>query len=140
MIIYRKGNLFEGAPADAVLAHACNAQGVWGAGIAAEFARRFPEQYQEYRDECARVINPRNLVGYGMLIGRVGCLVTSYGYGANKDSEEQILSATSSVHPRSTLASLGYPGKRQRMLLIVTWLIIASLLGQCGSCNVQGNA
>lgn len=44
------GNLFEqGLPA---LAHGCNTRGKMGAGIAREFARRYPEMVKEYQEHC----------------------------------------------------------------------------------------
>jgi O-acetyl-ADP-ribose deacetylase (regulator of RNase III) len=46
----QEGDLFDsGLPA---LAHGCNAQGVMGAGIAAQFRSRYPEMYREYRKWC----------------------------------------------------------------------------------------
>lgn len=44
------GDLFDlGLPA---IGHGCNCAGSMGAGIAAEFKRRFPAMYQEYRRRC----------------------------------------------------------------------------------------
>lgn len=47
----REGDLFtSGLPA---LAHGCNCQGVMGSGIAAQFSKRWPAMYAEYRSRCA---------------------------------------------------------------------------------------
>ena len=42
-IVYRKGNVFESGDGLTVVAHQCNCRGSFGAGIAREIARRFPE-------------------------------------------------------------------------------------------------
>lgn len=34
------------------IGHGCNCQGVMGAGIAAEFRRRYPRMFRTYRDKC----------------------------------------------------------------------------------------
>ena len=47
MIKYKQMSLFD-APEGSMLVHACNAQGVWGSGIAAEFKKRYPRSYKEY--------------------------------------------------------------------------------------------
>ncbi|KAJ5826610.1 hypothetical protein N7447_003373 [Penicillium robsamsonii] len=45
------GDLFN-APNGAALIHACNCQGVWGAGIARSFRKRYPAAYEIYRNHC----------------------------------------------------------------------------------------
>ncbi|KAJ5188086.1 Appr-1-p processing [Penicillium cf. griseofulvum] len=45
------GDLFD-APNGAALIHACNCQGVWGAGIARAFYERYPAAYKIYRNHC----------------------------------------------------------------------------------------
>ena len=96
MIQYKKGSLFE-APRGATLLHSCNCQGKWGSGIAAEFARRFPEAYKIYNRYC---LNNTGLVGKSLIIDdsgyKIACLFTSNNYGSNVDSPEQILKATKS--------------------------------------------
>lgn len=91
-IHYQKGDLFEGAPVGALLAHACNGLGMWGAGIAAQFAKRFPDEYRDYRKACDTL--GKGETGRTFVVGRVACLVTSYGIGGGKDSVDQIVSAT----------------------------------------------
>jgi O-acetyl-ADP-ribose deacetylase (regulator of RNase III) len=50
MLRYKTGDLFEsGLPA---LAHGVNCRGVMGAGIAVQFADRYPLMYKIYRDTC----------------------------------------------------------------------------------------
>jgi O-acetyl-ADP-ribose deacetylase (regulator of RNase III) len=52
MITYRTGDLFaSGLPA---IAHGVNCQGVMGAGIAAQFRRRWPDMYEAYRKQCGQ--------------------------------------------------------------------------------------
>ena len=98
MIKYRKGDLFENAPPNAILTHAVNGVGKWGSGIAAEFARRYPNAYVLYTYTCERNLAEGKQAGYGFLIDadhtRIGCLVTSHLYGAKKDSPEKILEQT----------------------------------------------
>lgn len=97
MIEYKKGDLFTGAPKEAILLHACNNQGKWGSGIAAEFAKRFPDAYTLYSIICKQ----HKKAGYGFLVDanyvRVGCLVTSNHYGPKKDPPEKILKQTRSA-------------------------------------------
>lgn len=89
MIIYKKGSLFD-APKESILVHACNGRGTWGAGIAAEFRRRFIQSYEEYRDAC--VPKARDNCGRAIVTSEgVGCLITSADYGRNVDSPDLIL-------------------------------------------------
>ena len=92
MIEYRKGSLFD-APVGTVLAHACNGHGVWGGGIAAQFAVRFPKSDKQYQANCRADSDPSGACwvldeenGYN-----VACLVTSVGYGVRLDPETVIL-------------------------------------------------
>ncbi|KAF2733642.1 hypothetical protein EJ04DRAFT_467989 [Polyplosphaeria fusca] len=97
-VITHKGDLFD-APENAVLVHACNTQGSWGAGIAAEFRKRYPEAYKKYRDWCAA----RPVAGTCFLIPPcekegpkhwIGCLFTSKGFGKKKDTKSAIVKNT----------------------------------------------
>ncbi|KAJ5779989.1 Appr-1-p processing [Penicillium paradoxum] len=45
------GDLFD-APNGAALIHACNCQGLWGAGLARKFRDRYPAAYEIYRKHC----------------------------------------------------------------------------------------
>ncbi len=90
-----KGNLFN-APKGSILIHACNTRGVWGAGIAREFAKRFPKAYSKYMSVCRE--QGSSLIGKCLLIQEndyvIGCLFTSKNYGRFADSTGKILDAT----------------------------------------------
>jgi ADP-ribose 1''-phosphate phosphatase len=90
-----KGNLFD-APKGSILLHACNCRGMWGSGIAKEFAKRFPEAYVQYKERCETY--GHGLLGTCFLIPAgdytVGCFFTSVDYGKLVDSPEEILDAT----------------------------------------------
>jgi len=49
-ISYQKGNIFESQKGLTVIAHQCNCRGSFGAGIAREVARRFPEVDRAQRE------------------------------------------------------------------------------------------
>lgn len=95
MITEIKGSLFD-APKGALLVHACNTQGAWGAGIAADFARLYPQYYKAYESLCKK--EGSNLLGKAFVMSgkwhRVGCLFTSTGYGHKALYEADILKAT----------------------------------------------
>lgn len=88
MLSHKKMSLFD-APRGSILMHGCNAQGVWGRGIAAEFKKRFPKSNFQYTDACK--LHEKDYPGYGavgqtLLLEKengyhVACLVTSYDYG-----------------------------------------------------------
>lgn len=94
----RDGNLFQDTPAGSILAHTCNAQGVWGAGIALQFKKAHPRAYVEYRDECLNN-KPHHLMGKALLVNKdtsspVACLMVSRDYGVSKDAPGEILQNT----------------------------------------------
>jgi ADP-ribose 1''-phosphate phosphatase len=102
MIEHRKGSLFD-APDGAILAHACNAKGIWGSGIAKQFKERFPGNYDSYAWHCQRNSRPESLVGTTLLLGAeapnfegwgIACMFTSKGYGRDVDPPEEILLST----------------------------------------------
>lgn len=107
-IVYKKGSLFD-APEGSILVHACNAQGMWGSGIAKQFAERFPVSYEDYKTICSM---PQFEVGQGFVLSRengqrIGCLITSGNYGQLRDPKDVILKNT-----RSALRDLlGLTGK-----------------------------
>jgi ADP-ribose 1''-phosphate phosphatase len=87
-------SLFD-APVNSMLVHACNAQGTWGSGIAAEFKKWYPEAYKNYKKVCARSFYPRTGIGRYLEKDQgekhqVGILITSEYYGPRKDSREVI--------------------------------------------------
>lgn len=63
MIELIKGNLFD-TNVNA-LAHGCNCGGQMGKGIALEFARRWPQMYEEYQELCwDKQIRPGHMFVY----------------------------------------------------------------------------
>ena len=142
MIAYKKGSLFD-APKGSILVHACNAQGVWGAGIAKEFKNRFPESFKYYRRNCVLAEEPQ--VGKAYLLPlengyQVGCLITSRCYGEDLDPITIILNQT-----ESALSSLEfylklnpkpvYSNKFNSGLFGVPWEstenVLKSVIGDC---------
>lgn len=93
-IHYKKMSLFD-APKSSILCHACNAQGVWGSGIAKEFKSKFPKSFKEYNEYCKT--NPTYYTDGTTLVTntendqRVGCLITSSNYGDKLNTEQTIL-------------------------------------------------
>lgn len=89
----KKGDLFSdlGEKKNVILLHSCNGKGVWGSGIAAIFRRKFPNAFLQYQN------SPRN-VGGGFIVSengyRIGCLITSKGYGEYVDPPRQIAEST----------------------------------------------
>jgi ADP-ribose 1''-phosphate phosphatase len=67
--------------------------GAWGAGIAKEFYKRFPEDYKQYHDWCQSTLRKgRDTTGQVMITGNnIICLVTSKRYGKWKDCPTKIL-------------------------------------------------
>ncbi len=90
-----KGSLFD-APKGSIIVHACNTKGVWGSGIAAVFAKRFPVARNIYATHCQRYGS--KLIGTCFLIDAgdytIGCLFTSKNFGGRVDTPEKILKAT----------------------------------------------
>jgi len=62
-MIKRLGNLFD---TDATcIGHGVNCRGVMGHGIAVEFKKRFPTNYEKYRDWCKReLLHPGTFAGF----------------------------------------------------------------------------
>lgn len=94
---YIQGDLFS-APHNAILVHACNTRGSWGAGIALAFKNQYPAQYETYQTHC-KLYGP-SLIGSCLLLPgtsgahSIACLFTSRAYGKHKDSPQDILIAT----------------------------------------------
>lgn len=95
---YVQGNLFS-APKGSLLIHSCNAQGVWGAGIASQFRLRFPFAYEDYKEYCKRPAE--EILGTARVFEEGGyfiaSLVVSNQYGKRKDSPKDILNRTDSA-------------------------------------------
>lgn len=101
MITYKKMSLFD-APEGSILVHGCNAQGVWGSGIAAPFKAQYPRSWREYNEYCLKALEKDNeygAVGTTLITSQenkrfVGCLITSFSYGKDRDSRPDILGQT----------------------------------------------
>jgi ADP-ribose 1''-phosphate phosphatase len=94
MIKYKKMSLFD-SPEGSILAHACNAKGVWGRGIAKEFKDKFPNSFKEYNEFCKN----QNTIGKSLLGStengyQVLSIVTSSDYGNHTDEYSEILANT----------------------------------------------
>lgn len=98
MIEYKKINLFD-SPVNSYILHAVNCQGVWGSGIAAQFAKLYPEAYKGYKSDCGGYERTGD---YGVYFRNdephhVLWIYTSFGFGRNRDSVETILDNTRSA-------------------------------------------
>lgn len=101
MITYQKMSLFD-APEESILMHACNAQGVWGSGIAAPFKEKYPRSFTEYNKYCTQMLwndAKYGAVGKSLITSQenkrfVGCLMTSFSYGRDRDSISDIIAQT----------------------------------------------
>lgn len=101
MLQVKSGNIFDVAPnAKNVLVHACNAQGVWGAGIAAQMLHRFPTAYVDYFDVCVKAPSNRKHTLCGKYVWseekgyHILSLITSEFYGKRVAPAGDILAAT----------------------------------------------
>lgn len=96
------------SPPNTVLCHATNAQGTWGAGIAAAFKTHYPSAFKLYFAHCKKW-PPATFLGTTLLVPPqlkspskseseakhwIGCLFTSEKKGKGKGSKESILEAT----------------------------------------------
>lgn len=101
MITVKKGDLFKKAPEGAYLLHACNAQGVWGSGIAKDFKKHYVESFKEYEAFCDEQLASSDSVGASgkcfITSEKVICLVTSFDYGKAKDSVDTIIANTTTA-------------------------------------------
>ena len=86
-----KRDLFYFKEKKPIYTHSCNAQNVWGSGVAKAFLKYFPNAYQQYH-------NTNNKVGMGYIVKdgehQIGCLITSNRYGVLKDIPPVILRNT----------------------------------------------
>lgn len=127
----KKMNLFD-APPGSLLVHACNCKGVWGRGIAAEFKKRFPTAFKQYKDFCEGVTISSELRGKAFIFQEngyyIGCMFTSDDYGDNVDGPHTILEATKSAiksiiqqHGRNHRIQGIYSNKFNSGLFNVNW-------------------
>jgi ADP-ribose 1''-phosphate phosphatase len=101
---YHIGDMFEDAPENCLLIHACNTQGHWGAGIAKAFKQKYPKAYTAHNKFCANEHSKTQPVptGSAQLLAPVdsgsqhwiGCLFTSGKYGKAKDKPDAIVKST----------------------------------------------
>lgn len=112
MIKNLRGDLFLLAPKESVLVHATNCAGVWGSGIAKTFKEKCPGAYRAYHTIC---FDSKNILGKAYILlddnYKVGCLMTSEGYGNNIDSQANILKNTKSslINFLEQLKFYGFP-------------------------------
>jgi ADP-ribose 1''-phosphate phosphatase len=107
LLTHQKASLFASPPAT-LLCHATNAQGTWGAGVAAAFKKSYPAAFRLYAAHCS-AWDSKSLLGTTFLIPPqkksatktereaehwIGCLFTSEKKGKGKGSKESILAAT----------------------------------------------
>lgn len=95
------GDIFA-APSNALIIHACNCEGSWGAGIAAAFKQHYMGAFKVYAGHCKQ--NGHELFGKALFISPqkldkrkqhfIGCLFTSRSKGKKKDPPSAILKAT----------------------------------------------
>lgn len=135
-ISYRKGSVFKAGPG-AILAHACNAQGSWGAGVALQFKKKFPKAFEDYKKWCEK--DPEVLVGSYLKLkeetNTVVCLFTSAGYGDRKDTPEDILKNTETA-VRDFIMTVPYKGvvhspKINAGLFNVPWNKTEAIIKSC---------
>ena len=102
-ITEQTGDLFA-APKYTVLVHACNCEGHWGKGIAAQFKKRYAAAFSTYKARCENH-DQADLRGTALLIlpaeevsegdrHLVGCLFTSLSKGRSKDKPAEIVRYT----------------------------------------------
>ncbi len=123
-LTYIKGNLLKDAPSDAYLVQACNCQGVWGSGIAAEFKKIYPEDFKEYVKWCHRPMT--HALGTAFITSnRVTCLFTSNYYGKAVSDPDDILvdtwSALQDLERLLPAAAVVYSNKFNSGLFNVPW-------------------
>lgn len=148
MVIVKEvvGNIFE-SPSPSILIHSCNVLGNWGAGVAAEFAKRYPIARKEYYEHCWKNRDSRDIRGTCLLIEPrdtlygehyVACLFVSRGFGRDKDGRQQIIENTRSAlgdleHQVESLKRTVDPGecfsvRLNNGLFGVDWKVTKSLL------------
>lgn len=99
MLKYKKMSLFDAEPGS-ILVHSCNAHGVWGSGIAAQFKEKFPRAFSQYNNYCKIMFGEDRYGTVGTCFTAneenydIGCLITSLSYGKDKDNPDEILLQT----------------------------------------------
>lgn len=123
LLQYIQGDLFSDKTS--YLLHACNCQNTWGRGVAATFAKRFPEAYAHHRTLNASPGDAQIILADTQ---PVICLLTSFGYGRETDPPRTILQNTEKalynldikLHSRDKIISIASP-KINAGLFKVPW-------------------
>lgn len=136
-LVYKRGDLFKAAKPGAILVHACNTSGVWGAGVALQFKKKYPEAFNQYKTWCDK--SQEDLVGSYVKVKDkeiiIGCLFTSAGYGDLKDSEELIVKQTFNaiknfLHSLPYKATVNSP-KINAGLFKIPWATTEKIIKHC---------
>lgn len=109
MINYEKKSLFD-VKGKVILTHAANCQGVMGSGIAKEFKQRFPEAVALYAYDFSTTGQRPSHQPLGAGKAKLyptknpdifmGCLFTSWNYGAKVDKPGAIIEYTKHALPK----------------------------------------
>lgn len=149
MIEYRKGNLFD-APPGVALVQACNCQGSWGSGVAAEFRNNFKYAFLQYQKHCRKHL-PKAFRARSILVGSshsvwdhkknnmkepylICSLFTSDKYASFVDSNDMIVAATDKAiahllkDPALTKVPEIHSPKMNSGLFHVPWELTASII------------
>lgn len=94
MIKYKQGDLFDNLTGNEIIAHACNAQGVWGSGFAKQCKEKFPELEALYWRYCQSKLGTGKAFLASTEDTSILCLITSDYYGNKKDKPQEIITAT----------------------------------------------
>lgn len=90
-IVYKKMSLFD-APSNSYLMHACNSEGIWGAGIAKEIHKRYTHQFWAYNEYANESLGSSLFdAGYTLDEHIIVNLVTSSLGSQSPDKEDEIL-------------------------------------------------
>jgi O-acetyl-ADP-ribose deacetylase (regulator of RNase III) len=110
---YRIGDLFAAADLPA-LAQGCNCAGAMGRGIAAQFRTRWPQMYEEYREQCFHgVFTPGSVFMYQQdeaspVIFNLGTQ-SSWRTGAVLNWVHQSITAMVKLAAEHDIAAIGMP-------------------------------
>lgn len=122
MITHRTGNLFS-APIGSILIHSCNAQGVWGAGVALQVKNRYWEAYRDFRKWLQTFMGRSgNPLGNTRLFNRhatshsVASMVVSHGFGSSVDPPEAILVRTAEAIHHLLIQEMAAAVRQKRLL------------------------
>jgi len=136
-LITKNQNLFDNTSPSrtTIIIHACNTQGVWGAGVALEMKRRFPQAYGAYRAFCLEEKAKREeRKGKVRQIGKRS-RVGDKGEGGEDGNEDQLVGKCmlTFVPPPPLPASTSNPGTttntRTPSKLIIANLFTRSMYG-----------